>query len=65
MFYNGEMKFGEIFFQNGFLFWWVFGLGCDNLELFLVVAVRGGNSGGGLAEGGGVENFVTNLFSAF
>ena len=59
------MKFGELFFQNGFLFWWVFGLGCDNLELFLVVAVRGGNSGGGLAEGSGVENFVTNLFSAF
>ena len=36
------------------------------LEFFFVCRSEGGeNFGEGLAEGGGVENFVTNLFSAF
>ena len=40
------MKYGRIFSQNGFLFWWVFELGRDNLE-FLFVAVGGRNFSGG------------------
>ena len=64
-FYNGGMKYGRIFSQNEFLLWWFFTLGRDNLELFLFVAVRGENSGWGVVRGGGVENFVTNLFSVF
>ena len=65
VFYNGGMKYGRIFSQNEFLFWWCFTLGRDNLGFFLFVAVRGENSGGGVVRGGEVENFVTNLVSVF
>ena len=63
VFYNGGMKYGRIFSQNGFLFWWVFELGRDNLE-FLFVAVGGENFSLGGRQGGGVENFFTNFFLA-